>query len=94
MLVHFANEQRVTLQYTRDDITSVGYTLHVEQVCVDPALVALYRDLDRLGRARLPALRPGQVFGRARQDQVLVAIRDSGRFMDPRSRRDWWDWRP
>lgn len=94
VLVHFANEQRVTLQYTRDDITSVGYTLHVEQICVDPALVALYRESDTRGRDRLPALRPGQVFGRARQDQVLVAIRDSGRFMDPRSRRDWWDWRP
>lgn len=94
VLVHYAAPDRVTLQYTRDDISSKGYTLHVDQICVDPSLVALYRQLDAAGRGRLPALRPRQTFGRARADQVLVAIRDSGRFMDPRSRRDWWDWYP
>lgn len=94
VLVHYAAPERITLQYTRDDISSVGYTLHLDQICVDPNLLALYRQLDAAGRSRLPALRPGQPFGRARGDQVLLAIRDSGRFMDPRSIRDWWGWYP
>ncbi|MCL7454490.1 MAG: hypothetical protein M8467_15740, partial [Anaerolineae bacterium] len=66
------------------------YTVHVENVCVEPSLLALYRQWDAAGRVRLPALRGGQPFGRARGTEIGVAIRDSGTFMDPRSRKDWW----
>ena len=67
-----------------------GYTIHIEGVCVEPRLLALYRLWNEAGRGELPALRGGQPFGRARGDEIGVAIRDAGTFMDPRSRRDWW----
>jgi hypothetical protein len=41
----------------------------------------------------LPALRPGQPIGRAPGSEIDAAIRDSGAFLDPRSRKDWWQGR-
>jgi hypothetical protein len=90
VLVLYATENRITLKYTRNDNVVYGYTLHVEGVCVEPNLLALYRDWNAAGREELPALRAGQAFGRAIGAEVGVAIRDSGAFMDPRSRKDWW----
>jgi len=84
---------RVTLKYTADDNVVEGYTLHVENVCVDPALLALYEASEAGGRSRLPALRPGQPFARALGSEIGIAIRDRGSFMDPRSRKDWWQGR-
>lgn len=92
-LVLYASKQRITLKYTRDDNVIYGYTLHVDNVCVEPSLLALYEKWDAAGRDRLPALRAGQAFGRARGSQINVAIRDTGNFMDPRSRKDWWQGR-
>jgi hypothetical protein len=89
-LVLYATEERITLKYTREDNVVWGYTIHVENVCVEPSLLALYRARNDAGRGELPALRGGQPFGRARGDEIGVAIRDTGTFMDPRSRRDWW----
>lgn len=89
-LVLYASESRLTLKYTREDNVVWGYTVHAENVCTDPALLNLYRSLNAAGRSRLPALRPGQPFGRARGTEIQVAVRDTGAFMDPRSRRDWW----
>lgn len=90
VLVLYASTQRITLKYTRDDNVVSGYTLHVENVCVEPNLLALYQLWNDAGRSRLPALRPGQAFGRARGGEIGVAIRDNGAFLDPRSRKDWW----
>jgi hypothetical protein len=89
-LVLYASPERITLKYTPDDNVVEGYTIHVENVCVEPNLLALYQSLNDAGRARLPALRAGQAFGRARGGEIGVAIRDRGSFMDPRSRGDWW----
>jgi hypothetical protein len=89
-LVLYASEERITLKYTREDNVVHGYTLHVENVCVEPSLLALYREMNEAGRGRLPALRTRQPFGRALGTEIGVAIRDAGSFMDPRSRRDWW----
>jgi hypothetical protein len=89
-LVLYATEDRITLKYTGEDHVVWGYTIHVENVCVEPSLLALYRAWNDAGRGRLPALRGGQPFGRARGTEIGVAIRDTGTFMDPRSRRDWW----
>lgn len=89
-LVLYASEERITLKYTRDDNVVSGYTIHVENVCVEPSLLALYRSMNDAGRGQLPALRAGQPFGRARTTEIGVAIRDAGTFMDPRSRQDWW----
>jgi hypothetical protein len=93
VLVLYVDSTRVTLKYTADDSVVEGYTLHLENVCVDPALVALYATSEAAGRAQLPALRPGQPFARARGGEIGIAIRDRGTFMDPRSRKDWWQGR-
>ncbi|MCC7539641.1 MAG: hypothetical protein IT379_25690, partial [Deltaproteobacteria bacterium] len=90
VLVLYIGDESVTLKYTREDNVVSGYTVHLQGVCVDPRLRALYHASDRAGRADLPALRGNQAFARARGDRVLVAIRDTGSFMDPRSRKDWW----
>lgn len=88
-LVMYASEQRVTLHIGRDDGFQ-GYVIHVEGVCPDPDLVALYRQLNAAGRAELPALRGREPFGRAITDEIRVAVRDVGHFLDPRSRHNWW----
>ena len=90
VLVLYASTDRITLKYIREDNVVSGYTLHVEGICVEPGLLALYESLNAAGRQRLPALRGGQAFGRAHDMEVGVAIRDHGTFMDPRSRKDWW----
>lgn len=90
-LVLYASEERITLKYTREDNVVHGYTIHVENVCVEPTLLALYRSWNDAGRGELPALRGGQPFGRARQGEIRVAIRDNGTFMDPRARESWWE---
>ena len=90
VLVLYASEDRLTLKYTREDNVVFGYAIHLEALCVDPGLVATYRSADAAGRGRLPALRSGENLGRARTSTLGVAIRDTGRFMDPRSHKDWW----
>ena len=92
-LVLYAAPNRLTLKYTRDDDVVNGYTLHLENICVEPKLLALYRQMDAAGRNELPALYPGQALGRARRQEIEVATRDVGSFLDPRSRKDWWQGR-
>ena len=89
-MVLYADAERITLKYTREDSVVNGYTVHIENVCVDPALLNLYRSLDAAGRPQLPALHNGDILGTAAGDQIAVAINDYGTFMDPRSRKDWW----
>jgi hypothetical protein len=93
VLVLYADQERITLKYTGEDSVVGGYTIHVEGVCTEPNLLALYNQMNGSGRRNLPALRAGQAFGRAREIEVRVAIRDTGRFMDPRVRKDWWSGR-
>jgi hypothetical protein len=93
VLVLYASTERITLKYTREDHVKQGYTLHVVNVYVEPRLLALYQSWNGAGRGRLPALRAGQAFGRARGYELGVVIRDNGAFMDPRSRKDWWQGR-
>ena len=90
VLVLYADTDRITLKYTGEDSVVNGYTVHVEGVCVEPDLLALYERMNADGRGQLPSLRAGQAFGRARGNEIQVAIRDTGRFMDPRTRKDWW----
>ena len=92
-LVLYADRERITLKYTLEPDVTGGYTVHLEDVCVDPQLLAMYQNLDGAGRRQLPALRSGEVLGTARDTAIKVAVRDTGRFMDPRSRLDWWQGR-
>jgi hypothetical protein len=89
-LVLYADADRITLNYTRDASPIRGYTLYFEGIAVDSSLVGLYQRMDAAGRAALPAIQAGQGLGRARGNEIRIAIRDAGGFMDPRSRKDWW----
>jgi hypothetical protein len=89
-MVLYAAPDRITLKYTRDDTAATGYTIHIEGICVEPRLVALYNATNAAGRTYLPGLQYGQAIGRAAGSELGVAIRDTGSFMDPRSRKDWW----
>jgi hypothetical protein len=89
-LVLYAEQTRLTFAYTAEDTPAGGYVVHVENFCVDPNLLALYQEVHEAGRANLPGLRRGESIGSALDEKVLVAVRDSGSFMDPRSAKDWW----
>jgi hypothetical protein len=105
-MVTYADANNITLQFTREDSTSKGYTVHIENICTDPNLVTLYNQLDNYPSGpryvfwpqsqraahqyNLPALPPGKVFATSRGTEIRVVIRDSGNFMDPRSRCEWW----
>lgn len=91
-MVMYAGESDITLHVGRED-NFPGYVIHIDGVCVDPDLLALYRQLHAAGRDELPALRGHQPFGRALGNEIQIAVRDSGSFMDPRSRNDWWQGR-
>lgn len=94
VMVLYATNQQITLTYGRYDSVvnpqGSGYAIHVENICVEPSLLTLYNTLNSQGRTRLPALFANQPFGRARGAEIQAALQDSGTFMDPRSRRDWW----
>jgi hypothetical protein len=90
VMVLYAAPTRITLKYTREDDVIYGYTIHIENVCVEPRLLALYRASNAAGRSTLPALRGGQALGRAIGGEIGVVVRDTGAFMDPRSRMSWW----
>ena len=109
VIVVFADEDSVTLRYAREDsATSAGYTVHIDNICTDANLLALYNSLDAPSGPRyvyvppanrpysydLPQLPAGKRVGTARGSQVVVAIVDTGAFMDPRSCNDWWQIRP
>jgi hypothetical protein len=93
-LVLYAGQRQITLGYTRRDTVATGYVVHILDICVDPNLLALYQaQINPTGKRStglLPALRTDQILGIAPGDQIKVAIRDRGSFMDPRSSKDWW----
>ena len=89
-MVLYAEATRITLVYTRDDTPAYGYVVHFEGIAVDPILLALYEKLNQEGRDHLPALRNGERIGNAIDSRVKIAVRDTGSFLDPRTRKDWW----
>ena len=90
VLVLYAEATRITIAYTREDTAANGYVVHMEDLRVDPALVTLYNQMNAAGRSNLPALRNGERLGNASGSTIKVVMRDSGSFMDPRVRKDWW----
>lgn len=89
-MVLYADAERITLVYTRSDTPAFGYVVHLEDVRIDDELLALYETSNAAARVQLPALRNNQQIGVAIGETIKVAIRDTGQFMDPRSRKDWW----
>ena len=89
-VVLYAEETRLTISYTRDGSVANGYATQLENFCVDPNLLAQYREGNAGGRNQLPGLHKGDPVGVAASGELLIAIRDRGMFMDPRSEHDWW----
>lgn len=93
-LVLYAEEHRLTIAYTLDDSVANGYAFHIENICVDPNLLALYQQqvgADGYRRTgQLPALRNDWPIGTAALSNFGIVVRDRGSFMDPRSAKDWW----
>ncbi len=103
VIVIFADADTITLHYTRDDSAAVGYTVHIDNICTDPNLLALYDSLDAPDGPRyqypsssydLPTLSAGQYIGTAGAGDMVVVIADTGRFQDTRSCNEWWQIRP
>lgn len=102
-IILFADADTITLHYTREDSSAVGYTIHIDHICTDPNLLSLYNTLDAPDGPRyqypnanynLPTLAAGQTFGTTRIQDMVVAIADTGAFQDPRSCYEWWDIKP
>lgn len=94
-IILYAAPTRITLHYTRDDTVAVGYSIHIENICVDTGLVALYNSLESAGRYSQPTfnlvtLTALQPIGTALGGEMQIVVRDTGGFMDPRSLTDWW----
>jgi hypothetical protein len=95
-MVLYAGPEELTIVYHRHDTVGEGYMIHMMNFCVDPNLVATYvAQLDNGKRktGALPAVRINQPVGVA-VGSLTVAIRDRARFLDPRSRKDWWQGAP
>jgi hypothetical protein len=99
VIVLFADADTITLHYTREDSAAVGYTIHIDQICTDPTLLNLYNSLDDPDGPRydypssgysLPTLPAGKAFGTTSMQNMVVAIVDTGAFLDPRSCNEWW----
>lgn len=91
-MVLFTDNNSITLKYTRDDDIGIknGYAIQIEEINVDPGLMASYNQLNGSGRNELPAVSGSQVVGSAKGSEIRVVIRDTGDFLDPRSKLDWW----
>ncbi len=93
-MVLYAAPREITFAYYRQDGVTDGYVVYLHGLCVDPNLVALYRAQLTDGRRttrHLPALAAGQILGFADAGAFSIAVRDRGAFLDPRSRKDWWE---
>ena len=93
-MVIYADAGQIALKYTWEDRVDTGYLVHLVNLCVDPNLVELYQSLNAAGRDKLPAVTNLSVIGTAPGKEVDVIVRDSGSFLDPRSRQDWWQDQP
>jgi hypothetical protein len=91
VMVLYADSDSITLKYTSEDTVATGYTIHIQNISVAGAIITKYNELNAAGRATLPTLKACQEVGRSKGTDVLTAIRDTGSFMDPRSKRDWWN---
>lgn len=89
-LVLFLDDDSITFVYAREDTVANSYAVHVQGVNIAVDLRSLYNQHANRASGQLPALSNGQAFGTALGNEVKVSIRDRGKFMDPRSKKDWW----
>lgn len=104
-LVMYMDGNGLAVKYTGEDSTQPnGYTLHIRNLVPDPTLLARYNSDNASNGPRyvfnggqfgnyyynLPFLSAGQPIGRAAGNTLIVAVVDTGSFMDPRSCHEWW----
>jgi hypothetical protein len=82
----YASEDSLTFVYSREGNVAHAYSVHYLGLRTDPNLLALYRQSKG---NELPGLTLDTPVGVA-TNELIVAIRDKGKFMDARSRGDWW----
>lgn len=105
--VMYADSDTIAMHFTAEDTASVGYTVHVDNICTDPNLLALYNQLDNPSGPRythqpysgwhgyaynMPYLAVGQAFGTAHDTEIRVKIIDTGSTLDPRGCWNLWHW--
>jgi hypothetical protein len=86
-VVLYASEDSLTFVYARAGNVANGYTVHYEGIETDPNLVALFEESEG---SELPGLTLDTPVGVA-TDELVLAMRDNGKFLDARSKLDWWD---
>ncbi|GAB4533636.1 MAG: hypothetical protein Kow0063_15870 [Anaerolineae bacterium] len=87
-VVLYASEDSLTFVYARAGNVVNGYTVHYEGIQTDPNLLKLFQESKG---NQLPGLTLDTPVGVAAGDEIIVAIRDNGTFLDARSRLDWWE---
>lgn len=93
--VLYAKNNNLTLKYSATDSIADGYTVYIEGICIDPNLIQAYNNCRSNPPAAmylLPVIEDNSVVGKTNNTEIRVAIRDAGEMMDPRSRKDWWEW--
>ncbi len=83
----YASEDSLTFVYAREGSVVKGYTVHYVGLNTDPNLLKLFEESKG---NELPGLTLDTPVGWA-SDELLIAIRDNGKFLDARSKKDWWE---
>jgi len=86
-VVLYASEDSLTFMYHRGGSIDTGYAIHYLGLQTDPNLLDLYQTSRE---NNLPGLTLNVPVGLA-TDELIVAVRSDGSFMDARSRKDWWE---
>ena len=87
-VVLYAAEDQLTFLYARAGSVVKGYTVHYVGLQTDPNLVKLFEESEG---SQLPGLTLDTPVGVAAGEELIVAMRDNGTFLDARSQRDWWE---
>lgn len=89
-MVLYATKNYILFTHSNGDNLFDGYLYYFLGLCVDSNLLAAYNSDAGGGRAQLPVIGTGQVFGYGGSEDVKVVIRDTMSFVDPRAKEDWW----
>ncbi len=91
VVVAYASADSIALSYRDDGIIRGdvnGYAVQLGGLTVDPELVVAYNRAAAAGQ-RLMLAGDYQI-GYTTGNELLLVIRDTGSFMDPRWKNDWW----
>jgi len=65
-----------------------GFTVHYLGLQTDPNLMKVFEESEG---SQFPGLTLDTPVGVAAGDELIVAMRDNGKFLDARSKLDWWE---